>query len=65
MLVSYVLRLVPEAAAEGRLVGELEAVLSGTVSTVHDVGELVELIRSDLVRQESGDTPPAPFGELP
>lgn len=54
MLVSYVLRLVSDAAAEGRLVGEVEAVLSGTVSTVHDVDELVQIIKVDQLRGDKG-----------
>jgi hypothetical protein len=50
VLVSYVLRLVPAAAADGRIVGELEAVRSGEVTTVHDITELVALIKADQLR---------------
>lgn len=50
MLVPYVLRLVPSEAADGRLVGEVEAVRSGEVTTVHDVTELVALIKADQHR---------------
>jgi hypothetical protein len=50
VLVSYVLRLVPSQAADGRIVGELETVRSGEVSTVHDVHELVALIKADQFR---------------
>ena len=40
MLVSYVLRLVPEELAAGRLIGEVEAVASGERRAVHGAAEL-------------------------
>lgn len=51
MLISYVLRLVPTAAAEGRIVGEVEVVASGRVQTIRSVDELLVLVREE---QQSG-----------
>ena len=57
MLASYLLRLVPSAAADGRIVGELESVLTGQIRTVHDTDELIALIRSDQDRPAPSDRP--------
>jgi hypothetical protein len=46
VLISYVLRLIPGEAAEGRIVGEVESVSTGHAGAVRDVTELVELIKS-------------------
>jgi hypothetical protein len=50
VLISYVLRLIPGEAAEGRIVGEIESVSTGQADAVRDVAELVELIRADQHR---------------
>jgi hypothetical protein len=53
VLVPYLLRLVPAEAAGGRIVGELESINSGRITTVHDVDELVALIRADQLDADS------------
>jgi hypothetical protein len=60
VLTSYLLRLVPSAAADGRIVGELESVLTGQIRTVHDTDELIALVRSD----QHQSTPSEPPEEL-
>jgi hypothetical protein len=47
-LISVLLRLDPTAAAEGRLVGRAELVESGRTLLVHDLEELLELVRGSL-----------------
>jgi hypothetical protein len=47
VLASYVLRLVPSAAARGEIVGEVESVATGTVSTVRDVAGLLALVTAE------------------
>ncbi|HEX5268587.1 MAG TPA: hypothetical protein VFW24_17615 [Acidimicrobiales bacterium] len=41
MLVSYVLRLVPDQLSGGRLVGEVEAVNTGERRAIHGADELL------------------------
>ena len=53
MLLSYVLRLVPAALAEGRLVGTVQTVETGQTTTF---GSLEELLRALLpAPRSSGD----------
>ena len=47
VLISFVLRLVPAAAAEGRIVGEIESVDSGRTRTIRSVEELVALVQDE------------------
>lgn len=47
MLASYVLRLVPDEAAAGRVVGEIEAVRTGQITTVRDVSDLIAVISGE------------------
>jgi hypothetical protein len=42
VLVSFVLRLRPDQLALGRVVGEVEDVLSGRLRSVRDISDLVE-----------------------
>ena len=44
MLLSYVLRLVPSALAEGRLAGTLQTVDTGVTTTFSSVDELVSAL---------------------
>jgi len=44
-VISLVVRLLAEPAADGRLVGQVEVVATGEVHAVHDEGELVALAR--------------------
>jgi hypothetical protein len=41
LLASYVLRLVPEELADGRLVGDIEVVSTGERRAVHGLDELL------------------------
>jgi hypothetical protein len=59
VLISYVLRLIPDEAAQGRIVGEVESVSTGHAGPIRDVTELIELIRSDQHR----DVPPPRVSE--
>jgi hypothetical protein len=43
--ISLVLRLLREPAADGRVVGQAEVVGTGELVTVHEHGELVDLVR--------------------
>lgn len=45
MLVSYVLRLVPDELADGRLIGEVEAVGTGERRAIHGMDELMGFCR--------------------
>ena len=51
MLLSYVLRLVPSALAEGRLAGTLQTVDTGLTTTFSSVDELVSAL---LPEQSTG-----------
>ena len=42
---TIIVRAVPHAAAEGRVVGHVEIVDSGDIVPIADVGELVDLLR--------------------
>ena len=44
-----VLRLLAEEVAAGRLVGQVEEVRTGEVTTVHDAAELLALLRQRAV----------------
>lgn len=57
MLVSVLLRLDPAAATDGRLVGRAEIVADGRHRLIHDVAELLTLVRESL---EGGE--PLPSG---
>ena len=58
MLVSFVLRLVPDELAEGRLVGQVVAIGSGNEQPVTSADDLVEFCRENLV----GHTDPTSAG---
>ncbi|MGH9043503.1 MAG: hypothetical protein ACRDVP_01445 [Acidimicrobiales bacterium] len=44
MFVSYVLRVRPDAAEQGLLSGEVEAVTTGTRMTVRTMGDLISFV---------------------
>lgn len=47
MVISCVVRLIPEQLSLGRFVGQVEDVATGEVSTIHDLDELAAaLVRS-------------------
>lgn len=52
VLISFVLRLVPAAAVEGRIVGEVESVDSGRTQTIRSVDELVALVQDEQRRAD-------------
>jgi hypothetical protein len=56
MLASFVLRLVPDELAEGRLVGQVVAIGSGNEQPVTSADDLVEFCRENL----AGRTDPTP-----
>jgi hypothetical protein len=60
VLASYVLRVVPAAAAEGRLVGEVESVASGESRTIRDIADLVAFV---AVEQLHTAATPSSLGE--
>jgi hypothetical protein len=59
MLTSFVLRLVPDELAKGRLVGQVVAVGSGAEKAVKSADDLVEFCRTYLF----GQTESAPSGQ--
>jgi hypothetical protein len=54
VLVSYVLRLVPDALASGQLSGQVEEVESGVTAVFRDVDELVRIL---CARPSAGTAP--------
>jgi hypothetical protein len=60
VLISFVLRLVPEELAEGRLAGEIEAVHTGERALVSGVADLGELISDLQALQRRTQTPTVP-----
>jgi hypothetical protein len=59
MLISYVLRLRPDALAEGRFVGEIEAVTTRDRSSVRSLDQMTAFILAATPAQllEAGATP--------
>jgi hypothetical protein len=56
MLVTLVIRLVPEGLAAGRFVGQVEHVGGGESQFVHEVSDLVGFAqRAALARRDAGD----------
>jgi hypothetical protein len=55
MLVTLVVRLIPEGLAEGRFVGQVEHVGNGESQLVHEVSDLVGFARRVVL--ENGDPP--------
>lgn len=51
MLISYVLRLRPDALADGRFVGEIEAVTSRQRSLVRNVDQVAAFVLSTMPDQ--------------
>ena len=51
MLISYVLRLRPDALAKGRLVGEIEAVTTRERSSVRTVDQVADFIFGTSAKQ--------------
>lgn len=51
MVISCVVRLIPEQLSLGRFVGQVEDVATGEVSTIHDLDELAAALK------RSGDNP--------
>ncbi len=51
MLVTLILRLLPERLAEGELVGEVEHVYSGEKVLVRDLGELAGFAQESAARE--------------
>lgn len=51
MLISYVLRLRPDALADGRFVGEIEAVTSRQRSLVRNVDQLAAFVLATMPDQ--------------
>jgi hypothetical protein len=54
MVVSCVVRLIPEQLVEGRFVGEVEDVDRGTVTTVRDLDELAAALRRSAREPREG-----------
>lgn len=63
MRLSYVLRLVPEDLADGRLVGEVEAVLDGSRGAVRGAEDLVAFCRDHAGISAGGGHPIARTGD--
>ena len=51
MVISYVLRLRPDALAEGRFVGEVEAVTSRQRSSIRTIEQLAAFIVATMPKQ--------------
>lgn len=62
MSISIVMRLVPEALVDGRLVGEVELVSSGERTKVASADELVGFLATRLPLDDSSDVPPGALG---
>lgn len=60
VLISFVLRLVPEELAEGRLTGEVEAVHTGRRALVSNVAGLGELIADLQALHPQAQAPTTP-----
>lgn len=59
---TIIVRVVPQAAAEGRLVGHVEVVDSGDIVHIAGVGQLLDLLRR-LAELDVADTDAASVGE--
>ncbi|MBW3664358.1 MAG: hypothetical protein KY469_14760 [Actinobacteria bacterium] len=56
MTISFVLRLVPDALADGSIVGELEAIETGTRTAIRDANGLISALFDVSVRAGTGAT---------
>jgi len=54
MLLSYILRLAPEALEEGRIAGEVQFVATGTRHVVRTAEELIALLLREMQPPAAG-----------
>lgn len=65
MQVSFLLRLVPEALSESRIVGRIEVVETGEQVTLRDAEELIGFLQAHGQRRLPSEPDPELAGEEP